>query len=129
MSDMEQKIIDAMARKVVEEFDSQALDALTGEIWRPKTVERKYMQDKWRRELYADWERVQRQAKDPVQKLRDEMKEELRDIKRAVNKMGIMLDSEAPTEEQLRKSKMLKEAYSKYKMVEKLVLGSEASEK
>ena len=125
-SDIEQRIIDAMATKIVSDFDEQAIDALTGEIWRPKTVERKYMQDKWKRELYADWERVQRQAKDPVQMLRDEMKEELRDIKQAVNKMGIMLDSEAPSQEQLRKSKTLKDAYMKYKMIEKLVLGGEA---
>ena len=64
---------------------------------------------------------------DPVQRIRKEMHEELDEIKTAIRKMGIMLDSDKPSQEQLEKSKMLKEAYMKYKMVEGLVLGKDSS--
>ncbi len=133
--DFKGNIANVLAKEIAESIDADMRkrdkifeDVMDGEIWKPRSIKKKYMQDKWRRELYNDWEEVQRHARDPVQQLRDEMREELRDVKRALRKVGILLDSDAPTEEQLKKHKALKRAYQKYKMTEKLILGSEVRE-
>lgn len=121
MGDMEKQIVDALAKRVDGEITRDMLD----QVWVPDEYKRKTAQDRFRRELYNDWKEVSRQARDPVQKMREEIHAELKEVKDAVRKLGIMLDSDAPTAEQLKKHKMLKEAYLKYKMIEKLTLGED----
>lgn len=93
------------------------------EIWKPKEYERQKERDEWSRKIYDDWSQQAKKIKDPVTVLREEMQEQLDEIKDAIRKLGILLDSDAPTEEQLKKHKILRDAYKKYKMVEALVLG------
>jgi len=61
--------------------------------------------------------------KSDVERLRDEMMREIRDIKKAIHILGILLESDEPSREDLEKHKTLREAYRKYKMIEALTLG------
>lgn len=120
-------ITEEMIKGIKESLDKsiseKATEWYSQAVWIPEEEKRKYSREKWQRELYQDWDKVASSAADPVRRLRKEMHDELGDIKSAIRKLGIMLDGDKPTEEQLKNSKMLKEAYLKYKMVEGLVLG------
>lgn len=59
-----------------------------------------------------------------VEMLRREMREEMYDIKVAIRKIGILLDSDKPSDKMMREHKMLREAYQKYKMIEHLIIGN-----
>jgi hypothetical protein len=61
--------------------------------------------------------------KSDTQRLRDEMMRELRDIKKAIHTLGILLESDEPSQEDLSNHATLREAYRKYKMIEALTLG------
>lgn len=61
--------------------------------------------------------------KSETQRLRDEMMRELRDIKKAIHTLGILLESDEPSQEDLSNHATLREAYRKYKMIEALTLG------
>lgn len=61
--------------------------------------------------------------KSDVERLRDELMREIRDIKKAIHTLGILLDSDEPSQEDLENHKTLREAYRKYKMIEALTLG------
>jgi hypothetical protein len=115
-------IMDEMSRRTQKEAE----DLIMGKIILPDAVEERKMQEEWQKKLYKEWKEQASQVHDPVTKLRKDVMAELADIKKALSKLGILLDSDAPTEEQLEKHKTLKDAYLKYKMVEKLVLGREA---
>lgn len=58
-----------------------------------------------------------------VDRLRNEMRDEFAEIKKALHILGIMLDQDAPTNEELAEHPTLREAYRKYKMIEALILG------
>lgn len=61
--------------------------------------------------------------KSETQRLRDEMMRELKDIKKAIHTLGILLESDEPSQEDLSNHATLREAYRKYKMIEALTLG------
>lgn len=61
--------------------------------------------------------------RDPVQRELNSMRNDLDDVKEGMRKMGVLLDTDLPEQEAFEQFKMLREAYKKYKMVEKLVLG------
>ena len=61
--------------------------------------------------------------KEPWTHFRDEVRGDLKDIRKAIGKLGIMLDCEEPTAEELADHATLREAYRKYKMIEALILG------
>jgi hypothetical protein len=127
MADPKDTITEEMIKGIKESLDksimSNASDLYTQTVWVPEEEKRRSVQRKWQRELYQDWDRVSSAAADPVHRLRNEMHDELRDIKKAINKIGIMLDSDAPSQEQLEEHTTLREAYRKYKMIEALTLG------
>lgn len=60
-----------------------------------------------------------------AERVRREIQPQLDEIKEGMRKIGIILDSDLPDEESFKKFKMLREAYRKYKMVERLVLGQD----
>jgi len=139
--DMVDKLTAEMVRKLSEDIDQRIMKETTGTftggyaseynyqyntVWKPRELEEREYRKRWERDLYQQWDKVSSAAADPVHRLRKEMHDELGDIKAAIRKMGIMLDSDKPSQEQLEKSKMLKEAYMKYKMVEGLVLGKDS---
>lgn len=139
---MVDKLTAEMVKKLSEDMDKRMMKEATGTftggyaseydytyntVWKPRELEEREYRKRWERDLYQQWDKVQREVSDPVQRIRKEMHEELDEIKTAIRKMGIMLDSDKPSQEQLEKSKMLKEAYMKYKMVEGLVLGKDSS--
>ena len=61
--------------------------------------------------------------KSETQRLRDEMMREIKDIKKAIHTLGILLESDEPSQEDLSNHATLREAYRKYKMIEALTLG------
>ena len=128
MADPKDTITEEMLKSIKEGLDKSIIEKSTEwysqqAVWVPEEEKRRYTRQKWQRELYQDWDRVASSAADPVQRLRKEMHDELRDIKKAINKIGIMLDSDAPSQEQLEEHTTLREAYRKYKMIEALTLG------
>ena len=58
-----------------------------------------------------------------IDRLRNEMRDEFADIKKALHTLGIMLDQDQPSNEDLATHPTLREAYRKYKMIEALILG------
>ena len=127
-NDFQDAAIQAIKEELDKRINADAEKLIMGELWLPDSVEEKKAQREWKEKLYREWKEQATQVHDPVQKLRKDVMDELSDIKKAIRKLGVLLDGDAPTEEQLEKHKMLKEAYTKYKMIEKLVLGSEARE-
>ena len=112
--------------RLLEEYSIKKEEEALKEIILPKQYQEREYYEQEKRRLFKEWEEQARRMKDPVQVLREEMREELREIKDAISKLGILFDSDAPSEEQMEKHKALREAYLKYKMVEKLILGGEA---
>ena len=96
-----------------------------GDVWVPEEYKYEKTKKQFQKDIYKEWEKQAKRTRDPVERLRKELHDELDEIKDAIRKIGILLDSDAPTEEQLEKYKMLKDAYLKYKMIEALVLGKE----
>lgn len=123
---MDDEALKAIMNEMSRRTQKEAEDLIMGKIILPDAVEERKMQEEWQKKLYKEWKEQASQVHDPVTKLRKDVMAELADIKKALSKLGILLDSDAPTEEQLEKHKTLKDAYLKYKMVEKLVLGREA---
>ncbi|MCK5605934.1 hypothetical protein KAR91_28815, partial [Candidatus Pacearchaeota archaeon] len=75
-------------------------------------------------QIMKDYELQEKlKPKSDTERLRDEMMRELRDIKKAIHTLGILLESDEPSREDLEKHKTLREAYRKYKMIEALTLG------
>jgi len=120
---------EAMIRKLIEDMDSKITgdftDVITGDVFVPYKHKSDEARRRMERELFKEWDKLGGST-DPIKRLRGEMHDELDQIKAAIRKIGIMLDGDAPTQEQMEKFKMLKEAYTKYKMIEALVLGKEA---
>ncbi len=116
-----------MDKKIMSESDWYE-DKKIEEIWVSPT-EREQIEIDEKNRMYQkkieDMMRNERVRQDPVEQLRKEMRGELEDIKRAIRKIGVMLDSDAPTKEMLEKHKTLRDAYRKYKMIEALILGQQ----
>lgn len=113
-------------KKIMEKRDWYEEKIIPG-IWISPTEQKKITAEKANRKYQKDIEDMMREARprrpDPIDDLRKEMREELADIKRAIRKIGVMLDGDAPSEEILEKHKTLRDAYRKYKMIEALILG------
>lgn len=91
------------------------------EIDRMSKIAKTQMDDIFKQFKYEQ----QKKPVDPVDKLRDEMRKELVDIKKAIHTIGILLDGDKPSDEMLEKHKTLRDAYRKYKMIEALILGQQ----
>jgi len=127
--------MDQVQKKMQEEIDKEIMserewyeEKIMKDIWiSPNEKEKIDMEDR-NREYQKQIEKMMRGAQtrqDPVDKLRDEMRKELDDIKKAIRKIGVMLDGDAPSKEMLEKHKTLRDAYRKYKMIEALILGQQ----
>lgn len=113
-------------KKIMEKRDWYE-EKIIPDIWVSPTEQEKIAVEKANRKYQKEIEDMMRQTRplrpDPIDDLRKEMREELADIKRAIRKIGVMLDGDAPSEEILEKHKTLRDAYRKYKMIEALILG------
>jgi hypothetical protein len=67
-----------------------------------------------------DWNEIAKQ--NPDEQFRRQTKKDITEIKDAIRKIGILFGDDAPSAAMLKKHKMLKDAYNKYKMIEALVL-------
>ena len=70
-----------------------------------------------------EWKVLKEQ--DPNEQFRKQTTKDIAEIKEAIRKIGIMFGGDAPSKEMMKKHKMLKDAYNKYKMLEALVLGQD----
>lgn len=122
MPDMKEGIFRVLADRIKEAEEDKYTTCPEGTLW----VSTDEADRQYRQKIYSEWKQMGTQIKDPVQVLREEMNTQLTEIRTAIRKLGILLDSDAPTPEQLEKHKALKEAYLKYKMIEKLVLGEDS---
>ena len=103
------------------------------DIWVSPTEQEKIDKETEQRQMQKQMEDILKQFEyeqkqnppDPIDILRNEMREELNDIKKAIHKIGILLDGDVPSEEILEKHKTLRDAYRKYKMIEALILGQQ----
>ncbi len=128
---------DQIAKQMREEIDNEIMKGrdwydegkIYQDIWISPTEKEKIEIEGKNKEYQKDIEDMMRKARqtspDPVDKLREEMREELSDIKKAIRKIGVMLDGDAPSEKMLEKHKTLRDAYRKYKMIEALILGQQ----
>lgn len=128
---MKQKIADIVTNKWKDKTGKDYWDYQESKIWKPEKIAEEEKQSQIKKDLWEQmhkewiWEEKHKFTKDPVDRLREEFRKEIAEIKDAIRKIGILLDSDAPTEEQLKKHKALREAYLKYKMLEKLILGGD----
>ena len=91
-----------------------------------KEMQRKQMEDQLDAMRKAmDMERRKYEQNDPVQRELRDLRNEVEHLKDAMRKFGILLDTDLPDSRAFEEFKMLREAYKKYKMVEKLVLGED----
>ena len=133
--DLQDAWADKIHKQMKEEIDKEMTKArdwheekIIQDIWISPTEKEKIDIEARNRQYQKQIEDMMRQAQprqDPVDDLRKEMREELNDIKRAIRKIGVMLDGDAPSEEMFEKHKTLRDAYRKYKMIEALILGQQ----
>lgn len=111
-----------------EEFIKQIHNEYMSAPWNDKHEIQRQI-EKQEQEVWIDQVKkmmeYEKKRQDPIEILRDEMRGELNDIKKAIHTIGILLDGDKPTDEMLEKHKMLREAYRKYKMIEALILGQQ----
>lgn len=72
-----------------------------------------------------EYERERYARHDPVQRELRDLRNEVEYLKDAMRRIGVLLDTDLPDEKMFNEFKMLREAFKKYKMVEKLVLGED----
>lgn len=93
----------------------------------PESIEydrlRNIEQNKFKDAIMQDWEQLK--ERDPNEQFRRQTNKDMAEIKDAIRKIGIMFGEDAPSKEMMKKHKMLKDAYNKYKMIEALVLGQD----
>ena len=134
--DLQNEWTDKIYKQMGEEIDKEMMkerdwyeEKIIQDIWVSPTEKEKIEIEAKNREYQKQIEDMMRdrgsQRPNPVDKLREEMREELNDIKKAIRKIGVMLDGDAPSEEMLEKHKTLRDAYRKYKMIEALILGQQ----
>ena len=118
--DYHQTMIDALSDRVAEDIDR----AMLNDVWVPESHEKKVAMERkardWQKDIMNDWNKVRKQE-EPLQQIMRELGE----MKTAMRKIGILLDSDIPDEESFKKFKALREAYRRYKMVEKLILSQD----
>ena len=132
------ELAEILGREMTKKLDKQFTDSLQNkiligtdedksEIWKPEKYEyeklRKDHERKFRDNMMQDWNEIRKQ--DPDEQFRRQTKADIAEIKDAVRKVGIMFGEDAPSKEMMKKHKMLKDAYNKYKMIEALVLEGE----
>ena len=89
-----------------------------------KEVEQKHLNDQidlLRKQM--EYERKKHEQNDPVARELRDLRNEVEHLKDAMRKIGVLLDTDLPDGEAFDEFKMLRDAFKKYKMVEKLVLG------
>lgn len=96
-------------------------------IWKPDSYEYKEQREierkRFQTDIFNDWQT--QKTRDPNEEFRKQTKKDIAEIKDAIRKIGIMFGEDAPSKEMMKKHKMLKDAYNKYKMIEALILGQD----
>ena len=72
-----------------------------------------------------EYERKLYEEEIPVKRELRDLRNEVEHLKEAMRRIGVLLDTDLPDQKAFDEFKMLREAFKKYKMVEKLVLGDE----
>ncbi len=125
--DLEESIKRMLAERLRKETDDAMMKSLgmpSNKFILPESIEldriRDIEQRKFKDSIMQDWQQLK--ERDPNEEFRRETKEDIAEIKDAIRKIGIMFGDDAPSREMMKKHKMLKDAYNKYKMIEALVL-------
>jgi len=125
--DLEEKITRMLSDKMNEETDRAIMQTYgqpNNEFILPESVEydrlRETEQRKFKDAIMQDWQQLRK--RDPDEQFRRQTNKDIAEIKDSIRKIGILFGEDAPSEEQMKKHKMLKDAYNKYKMIEALVL-------
>lgn len=102
-------------------------EEIAGKLVLPKkVVENQYQRDQLDALRKAmEYERKRFEQHDPVVRELRELRNEVEYLKNAMRRIGVLLDTDLPDEKMFEEFKMLREAFKKYKMVEKLVLGED----
>jgi hypothetical protein len=118
--------VDDLPHDIREFMDKQEKE-IEEKIAIPKELyEKQYQQDQldsFRQALELERERQERN--DPVKRELRELRNDVEHLKEGMRKLGVLLDTDLPDEKAFDEFKMLREAYKKYKMVEKLVIGED----
>ena len=98
------------------------------DIWISPDEKKKVDEDNQAEEARKQMQKIidQFEAEKPpneIDRLRNEMRDEFADIKKALHILGILLNQDEPSNEDLATHPTLREAYRKYKMIEALILG------
>ena len=108
-------------RKLMEDQEKEIVDKL---MIPRELIEKDHMEtqiDILRKQM--ELERIKYEKNDPVQRELRDLRNEVEYLKDAMRRIGVLLDTDLPDEKMFDEFKMLREAFKKYKMVEKLVLG------
>jgi hypothetical protein len=110
-------------RKLMEKKEQEIVDKL---MIPKEIIEKDHMDTQLevlRKQMEYERERYARH--DPVQRELRDLRNEVEYLKDAMRRIGVLLDTDLPDEKMFDEFKMLREAFKKYKMVEKLVLGED----
>ena len=125
--DVEEKITRMLSDRLTEEADKAIMNTYglpNNEFILPESVEyeklRQAEQRKFKDAIMQDWDQLRKQ--DPDEQFRRQTIKDISEIKDSIRKIGILFGEDAPSKVQMKKHKMLKDAYNKYKMIEALVL-------
>lgn len=112
-----------MIRRIEERIINDTVPKGPKDIWKPKNYAIDVARRNFQSDILNEWEKYQR--KDPNERFRKQTTKDITEIKDAIRKIGIMFGEDAPSKEMMKKHKMLKDAYNKYKMIEALILGQD----
>ena len=110
-------------KKLMEKQEQEIVDKL---MLPKQLIEKDHMNtqiDILRKQM--ELERIKYEQNDPVQRELRDLRNEVEYLKDAMRRIGVLLDTDLPDEKMFDEFKMLREAFKKYKMVEKLVLGED----
>jgi len=125
--DLEEDITRMLTKRLAEETDKAMMQSFglpNNEFILPESVEyeklRQVERRKFKDAIMQDWDQLRKQ--DPDEQFRRQTIKDIAEIKDSIRKIGILFGEDAPSNAQMKKHKMLKDAYNKYKMIEALVL-------
>jgi hypothetical protein len=128
--DLQEKVTRMLTERLTKEADEAMMQSYglpNNKFILPESVEYEKLREmehrKFKDAIMQDWEQLRK--KDPDEQFRRQTNKDIAEIKDAIRKIGILFGEDAPSKAQMKKHKMLKDAYNKYKMIEALVLEGE----